>query len=113
MRANDSMEKLTRPYLKEIFTRHGVPVSIISVRDGYVESIAIERGDMFRQTGEAEPSTFHVSNLKKCFSDEPLSILLDEIQIDDKLNFIEELVEIMDCEVKRLKKSLIPIVKVC
>ncbi|GJZ69151.1 putative reverse transcriptase domain-containing protein [Tanacetum coccineum] len=57
-------------------------------------------------------STFHVSNFKKCFSDEPLAIPLDEIQIDDKLNFIEELVEIMDREVKRLKKSRIPIVKV-
>nr|GEZ74024.1 hypothetical protein [Tanacetum cinerariifolium] len=34
-------------------------------------------------------STFHVSNLKKCFFDEPLAISLDEIQIDDKLNFIE------------------------
>ncbi|GKD16633.1 putative reverse transcriptase domain-containing protein [Tanacetum coccineum] len=45
-------------------------------------------------------STFHVSNLKKCFSEEPLAILLDEIQIDDKLNFIEEPVEIMDREVK-------------
>ncbi|GJU82711.1 putative reverse transcriptase domain-containing protein [Tanacetum coccineum] len=41
-------------------------------------------------------NTFHVSNLKKCFVDEPLVILLDEIQIDDKLNFIEEPVEIMD-----------------
>ncbi|GKD31255.1 putative reverse transcriptase domain-containing protein [Tanacetum coccineum] len=41
-------------------------------------------------------STFHVSNMKKCFSDEPLAILLDEIQIDDKLNFIEEQVEIMN-----------------
>nr|GEU65513.1 putative reverse transcriptase domain-containing protein [Tanacetum cinerariifolium] len=41
-------------------------------------------------------STFHVSNLKKCFLDEPLAISLDEIQIDDKLNFIKELVEIMD-----------------
>ncbi|GKA33604.1 putative reverse transcriptase domain-containing protein [Tanacetum coccineum] len=40
---------------------------------------------------------------KKCFIDEPLAILLDEIQIDDKLNFIEEPVEIMDREVKRLK----------
>ncbi|GJU79740.1 putative reverse transcriptase domain-containing protein [Tanacetum coccineum] len=50
---------------------------------------------------------------KKCFVDEPLAILLDEIQIDDKLNFIEEPVEIMDQEVKRLKKSRIPIVKVC
>nr|GEV59496.1 putative reverse transcriptase domain-containing protein [Tanacetum cinerariifolium] len=41
-------------------------------------------------------STFHVSNLKKCFVDEPLAIQLDGIQIDDKLNFIEEPVEIMD-----------------
>ncbi|GJU81582.1 putative reverse transcriptase domain-containing protein [Tanacetum coccineum] len=57
-------------------------------------------------------STFLVSNLKKCFVDEPLAIPLDEIQIDDKLNFIEEPVEIMDREVKRLKQSHIPIVKV-
>ncbi|GKC95042.1 putative reverse transcriptase domain-containing protein [Tanacetum coccineum] len=57
-------------------------------------------------------STFHVSNLNKCLSDEPLAIPLDEIHVDDKLNFIEEPVEIMDCEVKRLKQSLILIVKV-
>nr|GEV52108.1 putative reverse transcriptase domain-containing protein [Tanacetum cinerariifolium] len=57
-------------------------------------------------------STFHVSNLKKCFSDEPLAILLDEIHIDGKLNFIEELVEIIDREVKRLKQSCMLIVKV-
>ncbi|GJR25991.1 hypothetical protein Tco_1102223 [Tanacetum coccineum] len=57
-------------------------------------------------------STFHVSNLKKCLVDEPLAIPLDEIQIDDKLNFIEEPVEIMDREVKQLKQSRIPIVKV-
>ncbi|GKE57201.1 putative reverse transcriptase domain-containing protein [Tanacetum coccineum] len=57
-------------------------------------------------------STFHVSNLKKCFVDKPLAIPLDEIQIDDKLNFIEELVKIMDQEVKRLNQSRIPIVKV-
>ncbi|GJR08722.1 putative reverse transcriptase domain-containing protein [Tanacetum coccineum] len=57
-------------------------------------------------------STFHVSNLKKCLSDEPLAIPLDEIYVDDKLNFIKESVEIMDREVKRLKQSRIPIVKV-
>nr|GEV79465.1 putative reverse transcriptase domain-containing protein [Tanacetum cinerariifolium]GEV89159.1 putative reverse transcriptase domain-containing protein [Tanacetum cinerariifolium] len=57
-------------------------------------------------------STFHVSNLKKCLSDETLVILLDEIQIDDKLHFIEEPIEIMDREVKHLKQSRIPIVKV-
>ncbi|GJT59481.1 putative reverse transcriptase domain-containing protein [Tanacetum coccineum] len=56
--------------------------------------------------------TFHVSNLKKCFLDEPLAILLDEIQIDDKLNFIEKPVKIMDREVKWLKQSRIPIMKV-
>ncbi|GJW17795.1 putative reverse transcriptase domain-containing protein [Tanacetum coccineum] len=56
-------------------------------------------------------STFHVSNLKKCLSDKPLAILLDEIHVDDKLNFIEEPIEIMDCKVKRLKQRRIPIVK--
>nr|GEU92318.1 molybdenum cofactor sulfurase isoform X1 [Tanacetum cinerariifolium] len=57
-------------------------------------------------------NTFHVSNFKTCLSDEILAIPLNEIQIDDKLHFIEELVEIMDREVKRLKQSRIPIVKV-
>ncbi|GJT67626.1 putative reverse transcriptase domain-containing protein [Tanacetum coccineum] len=57
-------------------------------------------------------STFHVSNLKKCLSDEPLAVPLDEIHIDDKLCFVEEPVEIMDREVKRLKRNCIPIIKV-
>ncbi|GJY74607.1 putative reverse transcriptase domain-containing protein [Tanacetum coccineum] len=57
-------------------------------------------------------STFHVSNQKKCLSNETLVILLDEIQIKDKLHFIEEPVEIMDREVKRLKQSRISIIKV-
>nr|GEX20502.1 putative reverse transcriptase domain-containing protein [Tanacetum cinerariifolium] len=57
-------------------------------------------------------STFHVSNLKKCLSDEPLAIPLDELHIDDKLCFVEEPVEIMDQEIKRLRQSHIPIIKV-
>ncbi|GKB58251.1 putative reverse transcriptase domain-containing protein [Tanacetum coccineum] len=57
-------------------------------------------------------NTFHVSNLKKCLADENLVIPLEEIQLDDKLHFIEEPVEIMDREVKQLKQSQIPIVKV-
>ncbi|GJU40815.1 hypothetical protein Tco_1193772 [Tanacetum coccineum] len=56
--------------------------------------------------------TFHVSNLKKCLSDESLVSLIKELRLDDKLNFVEELVEIMEREVKQLKKSHIPIVKV-
>nr|GEV29611.1 putative reverse transcriptase domain-containing protein [Tanacetum cinerariifolium] len=57
-------------------------------------------------------NTFHVSNLKKCLSDESLVILLDELRIDDKLHFFEEPVEIMDREIKKLKRSRIPIIKV-
>nr|GEU72315.1 putative reverse transcriptase domain-containing protein [Tanacetum cinerariifolium] len=184
---NNLMEKLTRRYLKEVVSKHGVLISIISDRDGsYHTSIKVapfevlysrkfwspvcwaEVGDVqltgskiIRETTEKiieikhhlqascdrqksyadkrrKPlefqilakvgtiayrlelpkklsrvhSTFHVSNLKKCLSDEPLAISLDEIHIDDKLNFIEEPVEIMDREVKRLKQICIPIVKV-
>ncbi|GJY86916.1 putative reverse transcriptase domain-containing protein [Tanacetum coccineum] len=179
----DSMEKLTRQYLKEVVSRHGVPVLIIFDRDSTqldvstdltfhrlmirVENHPIHGGNAtrrkplefkvgdkvmlkvspwkgvirFGKRGKLNPryigpfkilakvgmlayqlklpeqlsrvhSTFHVSNLKKCFVDEPLAILLDEIQIDDKLNFIEKPVEIMDREVKRLKQSRILIVKV-
>ncbi|GJT30861.1 putative reverse transcriptase domain-containing protein [Tanacetum coccineum] len=57
-------------------------------------------------------NTFHVSNLKKCLSDESLVIPMKELRLDDKLNFMEEPVEIMDREVKQLKQSRIPIVKV-
>ncbi|GJY51058.1 putative reverse transcriptase domain-containing protein [Tanacetum coccineum] len=172
MKENDSMEKLTRQYLKEVVSRHGVSVSIISDRDGRFTSqfwqslqqaLAIirvlkllllrrymvkriqaahdrlksyadrRRNPLEFQVGDKVMlkvgtvayrlelpdqlsrvhSTFHVSNMKKCLSDESLAIPLDEIHIDDKLNFIEEPVEIMDHEVKRLKKIHIPIMKVC
>ncbi|GJW03222.1 putative reverse transcriptase domain-containing protein [Tanacetum coccineum] len=57
-------------------------------------------------------NVFYVCNLKKCLSDDTLVIPLEEIQLDDKLNFVEEPVEIMDREVKQLKRSRIPIIKV-
>ncbi|GKE01803.1 putative reverse transcriptase domain-containing protein, partial [Tanacetum coccineum] len=183
MKENALMEKLMRQYLREIISKHGVPISIISDRDGWdrhlplvefsynnsyhtsIKAAPLEAlnhkpmefqvGDMvmlkvspwkrvirFGKQGKLYPhyigpfkvlakvgtvgyrlklpdqlshvhSTFHVSNLKKCYADESLDISLDEIQIDDKLNFIEEPVEIMDHEVKQLKQSRIPIVKVC
>ncbi|GJT16486.1 putative reverse transcriptase domain-containing protein [Tanacetum coccineum] len=56
--------------------------------------------------------TFHVSNLKKCLADPTLQVPLDEIRVDDKLNFVEELVEILEREFKKLKRSRIAIVKV-
>ncbi|GJX44693.1 hypothetical protein Tco_0261369 [Tanacetum coccineum] len=56
--------------------------------------------------------TFHVSNLKKCLADPTLQVPLDEIQIDSKLNFVEEPVEVLEKEFKKLKRSRIAIVKV-
>ncbi|GJR50289.1 putative reverse transcriptase domain-containing protein [Tanacetum coccineum] len=57
-------------------------------------------------------NTFHVSNLKKCYADEPLAVPLDGLHFDDKLPFVEEPVKIMDREVKQLRQSHVPIVKV-
>ncbi|GJZ91449.1 putative reverse transcriptase domain-containing protein [Tanacetum coccineum] len=57
-------------------------------------------------------NTFHVSNLKKCHADEPLAVPLDGLHLDDKLYFVEEPSEIVGREVKRLKRSRIPLVKV-
>nr|GEY23672.1 putative reverse transcriptase domain-containing protein [Tanacetum cinerariifolium] len=57
-------------------------------------------------------NTFHVSNLKKCMSDESLVIPLEGLHVDEKLYFIEEPVEIMDRKIKQLKRSRIPIIKV-
>ncbi|GJW12023.1 putative reverse transcriptase domain-containing protein [Tanacetum coccineum] len=179
---NDSMEKLTRQYFKEVVTRHGMAVSIISDRDEIIHKttkiiqikkriqaardrqksyadrrrkpLEFQVGDKvmlkvspwkgmirFGKQGKLNSryirpfkvlakvgkiayrlelpdqlsrvhSTFHVSNLKKCFSDEPLAIPFDKIQIDDKFHFIKEPAKIMDREVKRIKQSCIPIVKV-
>ncbi|GJS72560.1 putative reverse transcriptase domain-containing protein [Tanacetum coccineum] len=213
MRETDSMEKLARMYLKEVVTRHGIPVSIIYDRDPRFASNLIEitqkalvefltttfittsikavpfeelygqkcrspvcwvevgqvqltspeivqettekviqrmqaahdrqksYADLNRKPMEFQVrdrvmlkvlekigivsyklelpqelnrvhNTFHVSNLKKCYSDEPLAVPLEGLHVDDKLCFVEEPVEIMYREVKRLKQSQIPIIKV-
>nr|GEU96348.1 reverse transcriptase domain-containing protein [Tanacetum cinerariifolium] len=207
MREDDSMDKLTKLYLKEVVTRHGIPISIISNRDpmfasyfwrefqkaevgdaqltgpeiiqettekivqikqrlqatrdrqkSYTdvrrEPLEFQVGDKvmlkvspwkgvarFGKRGKLNPryigpfkvlakvgtvayrlelpqqlstvhSTFHVSNLKKFLSDEPLAIPLDELHIDDKLYFVEEPVKIMNQEIKRLRQSHISIIKV-
>ncbi|GJQ99491.1 putative reverse transcriptase domain-containing protein [Tanacetum coccineum] len=224
MRETDHMEKLIKLYMKEVVTRHGVPVSIISDRDGRFTSLfwkalnkalgtrldmstayhsetdgqsertiqtledmlracvikaapfealygrkcrspksyanlrrkpmVFQVGDKvmlkvspwkgvvrFGKRGKLNPryvghfkvikrvktiayklklpqqlsrvhNTFHVSNLKKCLSDESLMIPLEELRVDDKLHFVEEPMEVMDREIKQLKRSRIPIIKV-
>ncbi|GKD81936.1 putative reverse transcriptase domain-containing protein [Tanacetum coccineum] len=203
MRETDPMEKLARMYLKEVVTKHGIPISIICDRDprfasnlwrslqkalgtsldmstaynpqtdgqsersiqslkDMLRACVIDYGKGWAEVGEVQltgpeivqettekiiqikklnlryvgpfkvlekvrvvayklelpqelsrvHNTFHVSNLKKCYADEPLAVPLDGLHIDDKLHFVEEPVEIMDREVKRLKRSYIPIFRV-
>nr|GFA15170.1 putative reverse transcriptase domain-containing protein [Tanacetum cinerariifolium] len=57
-------------------------------------------------------NTFHVSNLKKCYANEPLVVPFDGLHFEDKLQFVEEPVEIIDHEVKQLRNSRVPIIKV-
>nr|GFC23675.1 putative reverse transcriptase domain-containing protein [Tanacetum cinerariifolium] len=57
-------------------------------------------------------NTLHVSNLNKCHANEPLAVPLDGLHLDDKFHFVEKPVKIMDREVKRLKQSRIPLIKV-
>nr|GFA70010.1 hypothetical protein [Tanacetum cinerariifolium] len=64
----------------------------------------------FGKQGKLNPR--YVGPFKKCHADEPLVVPLDGLHFDDKLHFVEEPVEIVDCEVKRLKQSRIPLVKV-
>nr|GEU62361.1 putative reverse transcriptase domain-containing protein [Tanacetum cinerariifolium] len=122
-RENDPMDKLARLYLDRIVTRHGTPISIICDRDGRSHRMrhfmagsvdhrrAGPRLELPRELSRVH-HTFHVSNLKKCYADEPLAMSLEGFHIDDTLQFVEEPVEIMEREIKRLKRSRIPLVKV-
>ncbi|GKA35050.1 putative reverse transcriptase domain-containing protein [Tanacetum coccineum] len=56
--------------------------------------------------------TFHVSNLKKCLAEPGVQVPLDEIEIDENLQFVEEPIEIVEQDVKKLKRRRIPLVKV-
>ncbi|GKB32248.1 putative reverse transcriptase domain-containing protein [Tanacetum coccineum] len=135
----DSMETLTRLYIKEIVLRHEVSISIISDRDSHFTSRFWQ--SMQSALGKLNPryigpfkilkrvgplaytlelpeelsnvyNTFYVSNPNKCLFDESLVIPMKELRLNEKLNFVEEPVEIMDQEVKQLRQSHIPIVKV-
>ncbi|GJS10520.1 putative reverse transcriptase domain-containing protein [Tanacetum coccineum] len=71
-----------------------------AARDRQKSYANVRRKPLEFQVGDRVHSTFHVSNLKKCLSDESLVIPLEEIHIDDKLHFIKEPMEIKDRKVK-------------
>nr|GEU90330.1 reverse transcriptase domain-containing protein [Tanacetum cinerariifolium] len=103
IKENDPLDKLARLYLNRIIARHGIPSLIIYDHDGRLE---------LPQKLSRVHHTFHVSNLKKCYANEPLAMPLEGIHVDDKLQFMEEPIESMEREIKRLKRSRIPLVKV-
>ncbi|GJS27410.1 putative reverse transcriptase domain-containing protein [Tanacetum coccineum] len=147
MRETDPMEKLMKLYMKEVVTRHGVPVSIISDCDGRFTSLfwkALHKAlgtrlDMnFGKNWDRHlplvefsyNNSYHTSIKAAPF--EALVMLkvspwkgvvhfgkrgklnqpLEELCVDDKLHFVEEPVEVMDHEIKQLKRRRIPIIKV-
>nr|GFB37977.1 reverse transcriptase domain-containing protein [Tanacetum cinerariifolium] len=164
IRETDPMDKLARIYLKEVVTRHGIPLLIISDHDlrfasnfwrslqnalgtrldmstayhsetdGQRERTIQTLEDMLRacaiDLGKGwvnhlplveflYNNSYHDSikaipfialygqkcRSPKCHADEPLAVSLDGLHVDDKLYFVEKPVEIVDCEVKRLKRS--------
>ncbi|GJX34519.1 putative reverse transcriptase domain-containing protein [Tanacetum coccineum] len=111
-RETDSMETLTRLYIKEIVSRHRVPISIISDRDSHFTSRfwqSLQRALDFRKGWEKHlplvkfsyNNSYHASIKAAPFK--ALYGRKKELRLDDKLNFVEEPVEIMDREVKQLK----------
>ncbi|GJR81757.1 putative reverse transcriptase domain-containing protein [Tanacetum coccineum] len=83
-----------------------------TVRDRSPWKGVVRFGKKRKSAPSSVHDTFHVSNLKKCLADANLHVPLEEIKVDKALCFVEEPKEIIDCEVKSLKHSRIPIVKV-
>ncbi|GJY11066.1 putative reverse transcriptase domain-containing protein [Tanacetum coccineum] len=119
-RETDSMETLTRLYIKEIVSAWSANIyqldrGTVNSHPGYLaiitEGLVAYKLELPEELRNVH-NTFHVSNLKKCLSDESLFIPMKELRLDDKLNFVEKPAEIMDREVKKLKQSRILIVKV-
>nr|GEV67561.1 putative reverse transcriptase domain-containing protein [Tanacetum cinerariifolium] len=121
MQEIDSMEKLMRQYLQltgpEIV--HETTEKIIQIKSriqaardrqkGYAD---VRRKPLELKVGDKSSKYFSSLEFEEVFIRKTLAIPLDEIQIDEKLHFIEEPVEIIDREVKRLKQSRIRVVKV-
>ncbi|GKE62872.1 putative reverse transcriptase domain-containing protein, partial [Tanacetum coccineum] len=108
--------KATRDRLKSYADKRRKPLEF-SVGDHVLLRVsALERCVAYRLRLLKELNgvhdTFHVSNLKKCLADPSLYIPLEEIQVDAKLNFIEEPLEILEREIKKIKRSRIPIVNI-
>ncbi|GJU88000.1 reverse transcriptase domain-containing protein, partial [Tanacetum coccineum] len=114
IREDYKMDMLARLYLNEIIARKKDKLAPMYVGPFEItERICLVAYRLrLPQELNGVHDMFHVSNFKKCLADPTLQIPLDDIQVDAKLNFIEELVEILEREFKKLKQSRIAIIKV-
>ncbi|GJW33518.1 putative reverse transcriptase domain-containing protein [Tanacetum coccineum] len=109
---------LQQPEIPEIVCRHEVPMSIISNRDPrfasrFWRSLQGSLGKNLNMSTAYHPETDGQSERTiQTLKDMLRACVIDFVRIDEKLHFIEEPIEIMDREVKKLKQSRIPIVKV-
>ncbi|GKD14437.1 putative reverse transcriptase domain-containing protein, partial [Tanacetum coccineum] len=107
--------KATHDLQKSYADKHSKPLEF-NVGDHVLLKVSPWKGVVcFGKKGKLTPSvhdTFHVSNLKKCLAGPTLHVPLEEIQVDAKLNFMEERVEILEREIRKLKRSRIPIIKI-
>nr|GEZ35423.1 reverse transcriptase domain-containing protein [Tanacetum cinerariifolium] len=125
-RENDPLDKLARLYLNRIVARHEIPVSIIYDRDGRFTSnfwrsfqkalgtdISMSTAYHPEIDGQSERTIQTLEDmLRACVIDFGKVMPLEGIHVDDRLQFVEEPVKIMEREIKRLKRSRIPLVKV-
>ncbi|GKD68569.1 putative reverse transcriptase domain-containing protein [Tanacetum coccineum] len=93
-----------------------LPLAKFSYSNSYYSSIqcALFEALYGRKSEELSSmyDTFHVSNLKKCLADANLHVSLDEIKVDKTLRFVKEPIEIIEREMKKLKRRKIALVKV-
>jgi hypothetical protein len=107
----DLMNRVCRPYLDKFVIVFIVDILIYSrTKEDHEQQLKMILELPQELSGIHD--VLHVSNLKKCLSDETFVIPLDEVKLDTKLHFIEEPLEIMDRELKQRRQSRIPIVKV-
>ncbi|GKD47844.1 putative reverse transcriptase domain-containing protein [Tanacetum coccineum] len=116
MREDYKMDRLARLYLNEIVARGSWDVYLPLVKFLYNNSYHSSIKDRLKAARDHHKSYADKRRkpleFSKCLADPTLQVLLDEIQVEAKLNFVKEPVEVLEREFKKLKRSRIAIVKV-
>nr|GEU95376.1 transposon Ty3-G Gag-Pol polyprotein [Tanacetum cinerariifolium] len=113
MREDYKMDRFWQSMQDALGTRLGISLAFYPQTDGQSKRTIQTLEDMLRglrlpKELNGVHDTFYVSKLKKCLADPTLQVPLDEIQVDAKLNFMEEPMEILEREFKKLNEVELP-----